>query len=462
MKTYQDLLEVGENLSDLGRFIMAAISEHKSTPAYKTAVDARLYYKWQNPTIMKYRKLLYTITGKQVPDNYSANHKCAGNFLSRFVTQEAQYLLGNGVQFEEMDEDTKKRILGKDFDTRIQKASIDALIEGVTFGFYNNDHIETFRLTEFVPLYDEENGSLRAGIRFWQIADNKPLRCTLYEMDGFTEFIRPKNETELRIYQDKRAYKQIIRVSEADGFEVVDGSNYEGFPIVPMYANDQRQSVIVGLREQIDCYDLIKSGFANDLDDASMIYWTIHNAGGMDDIDLAKFLDHMKRVKAAVVEDDGASAEAHTIDVPYQSRTAYLERLEKDMYRDAMAVDTDSISAGNVTATAIRAAYQSLEDKCDGFEYCVTEFIHGILALAGIDDEPTYKRNRIANMTEETQMVLSAAGVLDDETILRHLPFLTPDEVDGILDRKAQEQMERMPLVEGDDDGQDEGLLNEE
>ena len=46
------------------------------------------------------------------------------------------------------------------------------------------------------PLYDEENGALRAGIRYWQVDETKPLRLTLYEEDGFTEYIKRKDDRE--------------------------------------------------------------------------------------------------------------------------------------------------------------------------------------------------------------------------------------------------------------------------
>ena len=38
-------------------------------------------------------------------------------------------------------------------------------------------------------------------------------------------------------------------------------------------------------------------------------------------------------------------------------------------------------------------------------------------------------------------MVLSAANYLDDETVLRHLPWLLPEEVPDILTRKADADM---------------------
>ena len=463
MKTYQDLIEVVNNETDLKQFILLAINDHKGSEAYKWALIGEQYDKQENTTIMRYRKLLYTMSGKAIPDNFNANHKLPSNFYNRFNVQENQYLLGNGTNFN--DEATKDKLgtKKKAFDTRLQKLGKKALTQGCAFGFWNLDHIDVFELLEFVPLYDEEDGALKAGIRFWQIADNKPLRATLYEMDGYTEYIKRKEDAELKIYQEKRKYILKTHTSKIDGTEIYDGENYPDFPIVPLWGNQDHIIKIKAWQPKIDCYDLIQSGFANDVDDASMIYWTINNAGGMDDMDLAEFIQHMKTVKAAVVSDTGASAEAHTLEVPVTARETYLKLLEKDLYKDAMALDTDAIATGNTVATAIRAAYEPLNEKTDDYEYCVNEFIQGILELAGIDDEPTFKRSTIVNQSEETTMVLAAAQYLDNETILKHLPFISTDEVEDILDRVTEEEATRFaPEDTGDendevvDDGQSE------
>lgn len=469
MKTFQDLLELGDNEALRNDFILQAIADHKATPEYKIAKDAELYMKTLNPTIMEYKKLLYTMSGEAVPDNFSANHKCASSFFKRFVTQENQYLLGNGATFGE--DGTKERLGGEDFDVQLQKAGRYALVGGVSFGFANLDHIEVFKYTEFKPLWDEEDGSLKAGIRYWQVASDKPLRATLYELDGYTEYIKRKDE-ELTILKEKRPYQQIVRTSEVDGTEILDGKNYPTFPIIPLWGNPEHQSELVTIRSQIDAYDLIKSGFANDLDDASLIYWTITNAGGMDDIDLAQFLERMKVVKAAVVGDDSngnAKAEAHTIDVPYQSREAYLTRLEADMYKDAMALDTTQIAAGQVTATQIEAAYEPLNEKADMYEYCVNEFIRGILDVFGMEDTVTFVRSKMANKNEEIQAILNGAEYLSQEYITEKLLTILGDidKVEEVLNQIADESMSRMSngndeenLQENEDNLQEEDINN--
>lgn len=441
--TYQDLLSVGEEEANRITFCKAAINKYQQCEDYKIALDAKEYAEWRNPTIMRYQKVLYTITGRAVPDNYTANHKCASNFFNRFITQQNQYLLGNGVTF---DEDGTKEKLGADFDTKLQEAGKWALIQAVSYGFWNFDHLEIFKMTEFCPLFDEEDGSLKAGIRWWRINPSKPLRMILYELDGYTQYRIDTNkagqESASMIGGGKKTYKQIVKANGIDGVRVYNFENYPGFPIVPLWGNSYKQSSLVGVRNQIDAYDLIKSGFANDLDDCSMIYWTLENAGGMGDVDLAKFIERMKTVKAAVVDgDDGAKATAHTIDVPYQSRETYLTRLEKDMYKDFMALDVEQVASSANTATQIKAAYEPLNNKTDEYEYCVISFIQGVLFLAGVNGSPKFKRSMIANQTEETQMVLMAANYLDDETVLNKLPWLDADEAAEVIKRRDEAGM---------------------
>lgn len=440
MKTYQDFLEVAEK-SDRERmeFVLSAINNHKESDLYKQAVIAKEYDAHRNVTIANFQKLLYTLNGKVIPDNYSPNYKLRSNFFANFITQETQYLLGNGVTLKKEENKAK---LGAGFDTRLQEAAHDALVGGVSYGFWNLDHLEVFDVTEFVPLLDEENGTLRSGIRFWQVCTSKPLRATLFEPDGFTQYIRRSGE-EMMILEPKRGYVAVEATSEIDGTELLAYQNYPGFPIIPMYGNRAKQSELVGQREAIDCYDLIKSGFANTVDDASVIYWTISNAGGMDEIDMARFKESMRRIGVGLVDDDGAKAEAHTITIPVEAREALLSRISDDLYRDFQMLDVTKLQGGQKTATEINAAYQPMDNKVDQFEYCVIDFLQALFKIVGIEDEPSFTRSKVTNQLEQTQMVLLAANYLDDETILNKLPWLTQEEVAEILRRKAAEDIER-------------------
>ena len=446
MITYQDLLSTGKSLQERMDFVKRVINAHKSSEMYRTAVTADLYDKRKNETISNYRKMLYTISGQAVEDNYSANYKLCSGFFQRLVMQQNQFLLGNGISWGKSD--TAKK-LGEDFDTQVQTAGHYAIVDALSFGFWNLDHLEVFRLTEFAPLWDEEDGALKAGVRFWQIDPSKPLRATLYELDGYTDYIWKNGEGSL--LHDKRRYILKTRTTAVDGEEIYDWENYPSFPIVPLWANEHKQSELVGIRESIDAYDLIKSGFANDIDDASLIYWTINNAGGMDDVDLANFIQHMKTVKAAVVDDDGARAESHTMDVPFASRETILERLRSDIYEDFMALDIRNIRGGAVTATEIKAAYEPMNNKADQYEYQVIEFLQGILTIAGIDDDPSFTRSMIVNVQDDIQVLLQAATFLPQSYVTQKILELLgdTDQAEDILSQMQEEEMRRMMGDEG-------------
>ena len=440
MLTYQDLLAVGNNEGMRRKFALRVIDEHKVSALYRTAVDADEYDRRQNTTIMRYRKFIYDQSGRAMPDNYSANYKLPSAFFPRFITQLNQYLLGNGIT---MDGEQKAK-LGERFDTRLQQLGRSALAHGVAFGFWNLDHLEIFRVTEFAPLYDEETGALMAGVRFWQLSTDKPLRVTLYEPDGWTEYRKPPKR-EMESLGEKQNYKYTVAHSDIGGTTILNGENYAGFPIIPLYGNPQKQSELIGLREQIDCYDLIKSGFANDLDEAVSLYWIITNAGGMNAKDVSEFIHNLRTMRGATVDGDaGVNVSAHSTTIPHEARKVYLEQLKNDMYEDFQIVNVTSMSGGSKTATEINAAYEPMNNKTDQFEYCVLDFLYSLFDIVGIDAEPSFVRSRIVNRLEETNMVLAAADLLGTEMTLRKLPWLTPEEVEEILTMNANEEAYRM------------------
>ena len=401
MLTYQDFILSTDKLG----FVSSLISGYKASKTYKNALEAEAYWHNQNTTINRYQKLLYDVSGVAVPDNYSANFKLATNVYFRFVTQTVAYLLGRGVGFK--NPETKALLGGAHFDSAITKATTYALNGGASYCFYNAGRLAVFSSLEFCPLLDEETGKLKAGVRFWRIDKNRPLRATLYEIDGVTELVSFDNES-FEVLKPKTPYTQ--------------QGNYRTLPIIPLYS-PKNQSAIVGFKQKIDCYDLIESGFANDVDEASLIYWTISNAGGMDDIDLRRFVEHMRRVKAAVVEDDGARAESHTQDVPSVAREAILNRLETEMYRDFMVLNTDNIRA-TTTATAIKASYEPMNLYSNLLENEVTECITMLLDLLGVEDTPSYTRELLVNEQEQAEVqkikmetIALAKGVLPDEEV---------------------------------------------
>ena len=449
MLTFQDYEERLNNGESIESIIEAFIAIHKASDDYELCLTADEYDAQRNVTILEFIQMIFSVTGEKIVDPTASNNKICSNFFHRLNTQRNTYLLGNGVSFtdhkiETTDEkgrqvtiDETKEALGPKFDTDLKNAGYYALIHKVSFGFWNLDRLQVFKYTEFVPLWDEDTGDLRAGIRFWQLDDLKPLYAVFYEVDGYTKYRKSKSDPFV-IVEPKRSYKQIIQTSEADGEEIVGGENYPGFPIVPFWGSKLHQSTIVGMRGGIDAFDLIRCGFANDLDDCAQIYWLIGNAGGMNDDELARFRDRLKLNHIAVADTDNSSVTPYTQEVPYQARKEFLDLIRSGIYEDFGGLDVHTVAAG-ATNDHIDAAYQPMDEEADDYEYQVIEFVQRILALMGIEDTPVFKRNRLSNQKEQTDMVLSAAEYLDDETVLNKLPFVSVDEIPNILMRKDED-----------------------
>ena len=448
MLTYQDFVE---QKGDIRSFVSKAINQHMSSEEYRIAVSADNYDRQKNDTIYNYVRTIFTSTGSTVVDFTAANNKIASNFFHRLNTQRCMYSLGNGVSFTEHKEkvsvngeeqtiDRTKEILGQDFDTALKDAAYKALIHGVSFGFWNFDTLYVFPLTEFVPLWDEETGALRAGIRFWQLDKDKPMTAKLYEEDGITSFRGNRHGGTMRfeIVDDKRPYKQKYTYTEADGVEVVGGENYVSLPIIPLWGSKLHQSTLVGMQRAIDSYDLIRSGFANDLTDCAQIYWILSNCSGMTEAELARFRDRLKIQHIAVADTDNSGVTPYTQEIPFQARQTYLDGIRAGIYEDFGGLDVHTIAAGS-TNDHIDAAYQPLDENADDFEFQIIRFCQQVLALMGIEDTPIFKRNRISNQMEQVQMVMMEAQYLDEETVLQKLPNISVDEIANILTKKNVE-----------------------
>jgi hypothetical protein len=194
------------------------------------------------------------------------------------------------------------------------------------------------------------------------------------------------------------------------------------------------------------------SGLINNVSDGEFIYWILKNCGGMSELDDAKFIEQLKLTHTAHADgDDGASVEAHNVSVEFEATAEALDRLEKQLFKDFMALKVEDIGAG-ATNDQIQAAYEPINQKTDQFEYCVTEFINGILALAGIEDEPTYTRSQMSNQSELLEMVLQCAEYLDDEYVTTKILTLLgdADKAQEVLKRKDAEAADRYKQQESE------------
>ena len=147
---------------------------------------------------------------------------------------------------------------------------------------------------------------------------------------------------------------------------------------------------------------------------------------------------------------EGQTAEAHSVEMPYASREALLDRLRDDIYDDFMMADTRNVASGSVVTAQIEAAFHNIDIKANLYEFCVLDFINGILKVLGIEDEASFTRSKIINQQEQVGVVLSAADYLDDEFVTRKILDILGDgdQADEVLKRRDAEDMARISIPE--------------
>jgi len=451
MLTFQDF-ETAQSKND---FILKAIQEFKSNKMYENAIDARAYYEEENTTILSRKKTFIGAKGVLLNDITKANNQIPSGFFPVIVKQANNFLLGGGVDLG--DENKIKDNLGKNFEIKVQRAGISAHIAGVSWAYCFLDskgkfNVDIWKGIEFIPLLDESNGILRTGIRFWQIDTNKPLYVELYEETGKSKYKIKDNKVE--IIEDKTAYI-ITRSKDALEESITGEENWSMLPIVPLYIKDNHKGeFITGLKNKIDLYDIVLSDFGNNLDDMQDVYWVLKNYNGQD---LGEFIDDLKAFKAIKTYDDG-DATPHTIEVPWQAREKALERIRKDIYEAAMAIDTEKISGGNITNLDIKAMFTNLDLKTNEFEWNCKDFIDGIITLYKEFSKDTteysikFTRSTLVNESEIIGNIVLFREDISLRKALELNPMIANDEIDKIIDETEEQSIDRIKIPEDEEE----------
>lgn len=414
-------------------FVQDFVRQHEASEPVRLAKQADLYDKWKNPGAETFSRA-YAEMLKRLSKGTQQTMRpdmVKSNLFRKLNMQRAAYSLGNGVTFVE---DGVKERLGKEFDEVLFTAGYNALIHGESFVFWNKDHISNIKLEEFAPLYDEETGVLRAGVRYWQLNPDTPIHYTLYEADGYTEYTYNKDTLRVEETAGKRSYIETAIVTDEDGLHDVQGENYTALPIVSLWGSDLHQSTLVGLKAYIDHTDLVMSGFCNDLQDCSQIYWLCENYGGMTDKDLQEFLMRMNlhHIVSADTEQGGKIA-PYTTEIPVTARQTLLQLLHERAYEDFGGLDVHCVSADS-TNDHLDAAYEPLNHNADDFEKQLIHAIEAIADIAGIGEvTPVFTRSKITNETERVNMVLAEAPYIGTEAAIDLLPNLTPEQKEKAL-----------------------------
>ncbi len=438
--TWQDYLAS----EDRGGLLLEAVRQFKTSRGFLHALEANSYFRGENTRVA--RKTILRARKTETRDAQGrrriraatedvVGNRIASSFLFRFVTQQNQFLLSEGVG---LPTEVKGR-LGADFDHQLERLGEQALLHGCAWGYWNADHLEVLSmavnpLSGFFPLLDEMTGEMRLGVQFWQIAPQRPMYLRVFTEEGATVLRREKNA--LVTVTPVQPYRRHVR-RDVLGETVTNQPGYGRLPLIALRANpDGLSEFTPAIRSKIDAYDSILSDFADNLDRANDVYWVLNNFGGTMD-EVAELLEQISRVKAVANISDGAgsssTAEPHTIEVPYAARRVALDVLEHALYQDFMALDMTALTGSSLTNVAIRVSAANLNLKADRYEWQLRQFVSTLLDLIGCPcQDIRFQRQTIANESETVADIAAMRSDIDQETALRLNPYISDEAIPAL------------------------------
>lgn len=425
---------------------------------FQLGEDAGLLYRGYDRELEQIRKVVFDREGNAYSSDIS-NHKINSNLFFLFCTQLVAYQLGNGISFD--NPEVKEQLGGSMFDYWVQQVVKYGYCDGESYAYVDENGITPLCYAckiegnepYLVPLKDEDDGLIKAAIRYWRLAPDKPLMVRLFELDGSTVYKEVRdadgNKSSLQLYEAKKPYKSESVSSEAEGVTSTIDKVPASFPIVPFrYINGQ--SELAGKRSTLFAYDVVNSGLVNGVD-MNKVYWIIKNADGMDRRDDLNFVADIIH-NQTIHEPEGVEIRKEEIHSDYQAFMNVIATLRDKLFTDFMAVDVERKLAGNVTTVEIKAAYQNLNLKCDMIEKSISEFIRGVLRVKGIDEnEPFhFKRPNDINTTEYVSMLMQVSPLLGEETSLKLMceTLGLIDEYEAIKEQREAEAMAQFGLLQ--------------
>lgn len=226
-------------------------------------------------------------------------------------------------------------------------------------------------------------------------------------------------------------------------------------PFFPFFNNNTDSNDLDNIKPLIDTYCKVFSGFVNDLEDIQEVIFILTNYGGAD---LGQFLRDMKDYKAIQIDseggDDKSGVSTLTIELPVEARKELLATTRKCIFEQGQGIDPDPQNFGNSSGVALNFLYSLLELKAGlqetEFKLGFGRFIRCVCRLLGIqikDDTivQTWTRTSVKNDLELSQIAQQSRGVISDETIVDHHPWVE-DSSKEMERLKKQEEENKVDL----------------
>jgi len=419
----------------------------------RDAEVAERYYRKKNDILRKGAR------GQSRDDSNpirSADNRIPANFYNILVNQKASYLFTDPPIFGTGSESANKTVqaaLGDGFSKTCKDLCIKASNCTIAWlHYWKNDEgrlkYAVVDSKQIIPIWtDDLEKELSGVLRVYDQTDEDGKKWNIYEFWD--------KECCWSFRKRSRDAMDALKPYDMCGLAVdhpdVDpGSVPHDFgevPFIPFPNNAEGSNDLNDVKELIDAYDHVYSGFLNDLEDIQELIFIL---SGYEGEDLGEFLQKLKKYKTIKVDSDEegkGGLSTLTIDIPVEAREKMLAMTRKSIFEQGMGIDPDPQNFGNSSGVALSYLYSLLELKAGLME---TEFrpafgqlVRAVCRHAGIAVETivqTWTRTSVRNDAELADIAQKSTGVVSRKTILSNHPWVADAEKE--LAQIAQEEKE--------------------
>jgi len=445
------------------QFLEAELKKWKASKERKSMLDGYNYYTNKHDILNKKRQAIGK-DGRLIELLNLPNAQIIDNQYAKIVDQKVNYILGNPIKIDTEDE-TYKELLGKYFNKNFSMTLNNLAEDALNYGlgwlhvFIDKDgHIGFKRVPAYeIMAYwsDYDHTVLDMAVRIYKqygyegSSEVSVEKVEVYKKTGIEYYILKNGSLVVDVEREPTSY--IVMTNEhGEHLEF----NFQKIPLVAFKYNNHELPLIVRVKCLQDAINEILSNFQNNMqEDARNTILVIENFDGTDLGEFRQNLTTYGAVKVRTSEGGGGVSTLH-IDVNSENYKTILDLLKKALIENARGYDAkDDRLSGNANQLNIKSMYSDIDLDANGM---ITEFQssfeqllwfinsheHNVSVVNNTniktsDVEFVFNKNMLINESELIANCAQSVGLVSNETILQHHPFVT--DVSKEMERISQE-----------------------
>lgn len=375
------------------------------------------------------------------------------NQYAKLVDQKTSYLLGKPFSLQTNNKtymDWLTQIFDKTFQRSFQRLTVDAFNEGLAWIYphYNDAGVLVFTVYpahEVMPFWaDDEHTQLDLALHTYVTVEYVDRTETYVQhVDVFK-----KDRVEHYTYSNGA-----LRIDSERSDEVF---SWGRVPLVAFKYNPQEIPLLRRVRPLQDNFNKMRSNWDKNMSETIMDnVLVLRNYGGEN---LKEFRDNLMHYGAVKVREDGG-VEVLRLDRDAGSYIDYLKNTKQAIIENGRGFDAkDDRISSNPNEMNLRSMYSDIDLDADMMEqqyqaafdqllFFVDTYLQEAHAGNFFSDEVvfTFNRNMIVNDSEVISDIRESQGIVSQETLLAHHPFVSDVQSEmKKLDKEQQKQMGEM------------------